>query len=235
MGKIAKQTAIVDTDMRLERVEVSKDRQGSYVNDPIPYDPSMAYLVPRIYACLKPSQDPSFADSKRFYAEEMKWNATAKKWVPTGNLTAIKVSAINQTYQAEVSADADMPRVAVDEDGRIIRGGAEGYDAPRVIRCCNGNRGFAFDSEEHLYMKRPMLFRPIKQVQVYTTRPMRQDDGSYKVAIDEENRTVAFQQQNVWLWETEPATVENCQAEYTIADIADGILSDDQLKLLTVD
>lgn len=235
MGKISKQVAVVDTEMRLERAKVSKERQGSYVNDPIPYDPSMGYYVPRMYPAVKPSNDPTFADSNRFYAEEMRWDATSKKWKPTGNLTAIKVSSVNQTYQAEVSADADMPRVAVDEDGRIIRGGAEGYDAPRAIRCCSGNRGFAFDAEEHLYMKRPMLFRPIKQVQVYTSRPVRQDDGTYRVAIDEDNRTVAFQQQTVWLWETEPATTTNCDALYTIADMASDLLTEEQLKVLTVD
>lgn len=231
MGKLTKISPVVDMTIT-GKASVREGQQGSFTNDPIQYDPSKVYLVPKQFAHEIPSANPDFAPSRRVFAMEMEWKNG--KLVATGNLTAIKISAINQTFYGEVDPEKDAPRIKCEErDGlyRPVRGGEPGFDAPTFVRATEGTRGFGVDAENQLFIKTPMIYIPTKQVTGYVSQLSNEGNGRYNMEVHDDE-TLALTTQRIWLWRTEFAAGKT---DLTFKDIVEGQLDADKIEMLNID
>lgn len=219
MSKV-KLTSSVSTEV-IGRASATDNQARSMGNEPIMYIPGFAYYVPKQYAHQVPSAQEGFAPSKRVFAVELR--PTAEGLVPTGNLTAIKLSAINQTYLGEVKEGADAPLIKCETNAeglnRPVKEKIEGYDLPTYNRCVPGVKGLSMEDDKdgnHLIKVRfDMIYWADRQIQGYT--PKFVESGSRDMLVDEDE-VLQLDQTNMWIWRTEAA---GGRVDLTLDDILD--------------
>lgn len=175
------------------------ERQARGMNAaPIDYTIGMAYYVPAQYAHEVPSAQAGFANSKRVFALEM--SLVDGKLVPTGNLTAIKLSAINQTYLGEVT-DAEAPKIKCElNDAGAYR---PVPNAAQYFRAVPGAKGLVCEGENPK-MRYGMIYWADRQIQGYVPKFDADDTVNHTMIVDDDE-ILSLDKQNIMLWKTEAA------------------------------
>lgn len=190
---------VVDTNVT-GRAKVNERQARSMNSAPIDYTMGHAYYVPAQYAHEVPASTPGFAPSKRVFAVEYVLDNEGKL-VATGNLTAIKLSAINQTYLGEVT-DAAAPKIKcqLNDAGayRPIPGEAT------YLRATPGPKGLACEGENPK-MRYGMIYWAERQIQGYVPQFDQDDTENHTMIVDDDD-ILQLDKQTIVLWKTEPAT-----------------------------
>jgi hypothetical protein len=188
---------VVETGV-LGRAEATETQARGMNATPIEYTLGCAYYVPAQYAHEVPSAQEGFSNSKRVFALEM--SLQGDKLVPTGNLTAIKLSAINQTYLGEVTEE-EAPKIKceLNDSGayRPIRGEAQ------YFRAVPGAKGLICEGRNPK-MRYGMIYWADRQIQGYVPKFDADDTINHTMIVDDDN-ILSLDKQNIILWKTESA------------------------------
>ena len=188
---------VVDTAVT-GRAKVSESQARSMNSAPIDYTVGNAYFVPAQYAHEVPSSAAGFAPSKRVFAVE--YQLVGTELVPTGNLTAIKLSSINQTYLGEVTdEEAPVIHCELNDAGayRPIRGEATYH------RATPGAKGLVCEGDNPK-MRYGMIYWADRQIQGYVPKFDADDRINHTMIVDDDN-VLSLDKQNIMLWRTESA------------------------------
>lgn len=165
----------------------------------IDYTVGYAYYVPAQWVHEIPSSTPGFNPSQRVFAVEYARHADGKL-TPTGNVTAIKKSAILQTYLALVTED-EAPKIKCELN-------AAGLNRPvdsRSHYCVTGGRPLKAKAGEGFYITRPVVFWADGIKSVYVPQ-FEQKEGGYDMLVDEEGN-LDLDTMDVMFWHAEAASL----------------------------
>lgn len=180
------------------RAKVNERQARSMNSAPIDYTMGNAYYVPAQYAHEVPASQPGFAPSKRVFAIE--YVLRDNQLVPTGNLTAIKLSAINQTYLGEVT-DAAAPVIKCQlNDAGAYR---PMPNEATYLRATPGAKGLVCEGENPK-IRYGMLYWADRQIQGYVPQFDPDDIVNHTMIVDDED-VLQLDKQNIVLWKTEAA------------------------------
>ena len=213
MGKLT--NLVPNVDLGIKGKAAASDSQARSINGaPIPYIIGCAYYVPQQWAHTVPSAQPGFADSKRVFALEMKLEGG--KLVPTGNLTAIKISSIMQTHMGKVVEGQDAPQILCEVNASGAMRPVKGQDGLEYFNAVTGPRCLKVNPDDKaIKVTSPVLYWNDEQCRVYTAT-FEENSEVHSMMVDEQNM-LQLSTPQVSLWHTQPASAY--KVNYTLKDI----------------
>ena len=182
------------------RAKVASEAQERRVNgNSIDYTVGYAYYVPTQWVHEVPSGTAGFNPSQRVFAIEYARSANGKL-TATGAVTAIKKSAILQTY-LDLVTEEPAPKFHCELN-------AAGLNRPvdsRSHYCVTGGRALKAKMDEGFYISRPVVFWADGIKSVYVPQ-FEQKEGGYDMLVDDENN-LALDTMDVMFWHVEAASL----------------------------
>lgn len=213
---MAKLNSIVpNVDLGITGKAQASDSQVRSINSsPIPYIVGHAYFVPMQWAHTVPSAQEGFAPSKRVFALELELQGD--KLVPTGVLTAIKVSSIMQTHMGEVVEGQDAPQVLCEANDAGAMRPVKGQEGVQYFNAVSGPRCLKVNPEDKaIKVTAPVLYWNEKQVKVYTPT-FEENSAVHSMMVDDDNY-LQLSTPTINIWRTQPASA--FKLNYSLKDI----------------
>lgn len=210
MGKLSF-TSNVDTQVT-GKGTASGSQERALNGQGITYTDGCGYYVPIQWVHTVASQVEGFADSKRVFAAEVK--IEGNKLIPTGILTAIKVSSIMQTYLALVQEGEEEPQIECEQNAEGLmrpKQGAADYNA-----CTTGPKCLRVNKEtKEMQITAPIIYWFEGNHKIYTPTFDETENG-YDMLVDD-NDMLQLSEVNANFWRTQPAS--NFRLELSLRDI----------------